>query len=971
VKHVIAVLIGISKAWRCYFKPPPETGEEDILDYLDQEDMKEWLAQILTWFTHSLHLNAVPWLWIYGFKFLIIEMQSAPGELLGPALLTLLLDAWLCTVIIRVAHARDRRVQLFALHFYWLLSPLFGITDLVDRDLSELLDQRYLQLAILRGLVPWKLSKWQQFAVIAVQIASRSRSRLLYRNRLTRTLLHGWREFNAFTGFEFDASLGYPGEGPLEDDRKDMSDVEDSGDDGDQEMEDKEDEFPEERVGDLILRGKLQSLVCRQSEVHVSAGPEFKITEILGAFPPTKERGKPKRLGWMYRCRVEGHTKKTILFWWSELSPETRELYKKNNDKNKARYELEEAWRQGYELQISEEEIRARIGDDPKSKRKKKGKSSSSRKRFTKYPCHRREKDSGARSATKTEKNEEKKRHEPKTTQEEIAAQKGQAEQFLRDVERSFQAEEKEHETDRTQFPRPPSWEEIKNAVNSFREMLSEPAVTRCVCTVCGETNWRRDVRWFIENNSGSLSSSQSQLTPEFKQQMQRLLPRAAQQEEEKGLPRKLEWLNNLCFERAGISEDDSSFAVCNACLEHLRKGDRPPCALANGLFFGKIPDELKDLTWAEQRVIALHRAALFVLHLRGKDSVNRKTNSRIFKMKGHAACLPQKVTHVLKVLPPRASELDEMVKAIFVNGDGKLPAKVKLHHILAVRRTKVEAALKWLIKHNPLYANVQISKENLDTYPDDTKIPEFECIPTEVWSSMLCSDDAKESKKEGSSYTHEDSDSSDSDEEESPFRAENLEKTGLCDSNAAEVNVADVASFAKQKILKIPAGAPIQEQSDEALLMGSFPEIFPFGVGGPNCSRRKRLPLEEYARHVTRLHDARFRQHSVALFVLFNILQRQRIRRSTYQSLSSREFVDFDQHLNKLTPEEIAKCIKDLEHLEHTGKLPKIADIREKAARNAFFQLFRKIGRVGGRLPLTDSSKRKARMEIMALMTR
>ena len=44
---------------------------------------------------------------------------------------------------------------------------------------------------------------------------------------------------------------------------------------------------------------------------------------------------------------------------------------------------------------------------------------------------------------------------------------------------------------------------------------------------------------------------------------------------------------------------------VCDICVESLEKEKMPTLALANGLWVGEIPDELQNLTYAEQLLIA------------------------------------------------------------------------------------------------------------------------------------------------------------------------------------------------------------------------------------------------------------------------------------------------------------------------------------------------------------------------------
>ena len=54
-----------------------------------------------------------------------------------------------------------------------------------------------------------------------------------------------------------------------------------------------------------------------------------------------------------------------------------------------------------------------------------------------------------------------------------------------------------------------------------------------------------------------------------------------------------------------------------------LSKHKLPKLALANGLFQGRVPPELRDLTWAEQRLIARVRVSAHIIHLSSDKLVN------------------------------------------------------------------------------------------------------------------------------------------------------------------------------------------------------------------------------------------------------------------------------------------------------------------------------------------------------------
>ncbi|THU84044.1 hypothetical protein K435DRAFT_604569, partial [Dendrothele bispora CBS 962.96] len=49
---------------------------------------------------------------------------------------------------------------------------------------------------------------------------------------------------------------------------------------------------------------------------------------------------------------------------------------------------------------------------------------------------------------------------------------------------------------------------------------------------------------------------------------------------------------------------DENCSKICDTCRKSLREGKRPRISLANGLWLGSIPDELKDLNFMEKLLI-------------------------------------------------------------------------------------------------------------------------------------------------------------------------------------------------------------------------------------------------------------------------------------------------------------------------------------------------------------------------------
>jgi hypothetical protein len=125
---------------------------------------------------------------------------------------------------------------------------------------------------------------------------------------------------------------------------------------------------------------------------------------------------------------------------------------------------------------------------------------------------------------------------------------------------------------------------------------------------------------------------------------------------------------------------------VCHICVESLEKKKMPTLALVNGLWIGKIPDELKDLTWAEQLLIArVHHNRCIV-----------KVPFGMFKMRANAISFSNPMPKIYNVLPPPIEEMDEVLAFIYT-GPCK-PTKADFQQTpFLVRCLEVSKALHWL----------------------------------------------------------------------------------------------------------------------------------------------------------------------------------------------------------------------------------------------------------------------------------
>jgi hypothetical protein len=95
---------------------------------------------------------------------------------------------------------------------------------------------------------------------------------------------------------------------------------------------------------------------------------------------------------------------------------------------------------------------------------------------------------------------------------------------------------------------------------------------------------------------------------------------------------------------------------ICPLCIDSLEKKKMPTLALANGLWIGDIPNELQDLTYAEQLLIArvCHNRCIV------------KVSSGMFKMRANAISFSNPMPKIYNVLPPPVEELDEVLAFIY-----------------------------------------------------------------------------------------------------------------------------------------------------------------------------------------------------------------------------------------------------------------------------------------------------------------
>ncbi|EXM15900.1 hypothetical protein FOTG_15801 [Fusarium oxysporum f. sp. vasinfectum 25433] len=155
----------------------------------------------------------------------------------------------------------------------------------------------------------------------------------------------------------------------------------------------------------------------------------------------------------------------------------------------------------------------------------------------------------------------------------------------------------------------------------------------------------------------------------------------------------------------------------CADCVRHLGRGALSAAARLHTQLGCEhmFPDELKDLTPVEEKLIALNSCYGFITKHSVSDG-HRQGATYPRHVKGHITVFPNNVqelaTNVLR--HPLLKVMDDV--HISWQGQEKL-APSDLSTLLSVRRNAVEKALLWLKRYNPLYADIEIDEAELDSW--------------------------------------------------------------------------------------------------------------------------------------------------------------------------------------------------------------------------------------------------------------
>lgn len=132
----------------------------------------------------------------------------------------------------------------------------------------------------------------------------------------------------------------------------------------------------------------------------------------------------------------------------------------------------------------------------------------------------------------------------------------------------------------------------------------------------------------------------------------------------------------------------------------------------------GTVPNELKDLTYVEQLLIAKVQPVIRVYRVKSRGIPGQ------YAYKGNIINIGQNITEIVRILPRKTATLGLIVvRREDSNG----------HRDFYVRRNKVLTALIFFKNNNPYYADMIIDYENVSQLPiNDSILNEISAIQLE-----------------------------------------------------------------------------------------------------------------------------------------------------------------------------------------------------------------------------------------------
>ncbi|KAJ5198759.1 uncharacterized protein N7498_007876 [Penicillium cinerascens] len=434
----------------------------------------------------------------------------------------------------------------------------------------------------------------------------------------------------------------------------------------------------------------------------------------------------------------------------------------------------------------------------------------------------------------------------------------------------------------------------------------------------------------------------------------------------------------------------DGFWNLCSGCHAPLLRGSVPKFSAGNKInvvLCQHYPEALKDLTLTEEYLIAKSHPVGVVLKLRPGG---RSSPASYYALRGHFIIIPQDPKPLLRILPSPDLHFAELIKVFWL---GKIsPTTADLQPFFTVRKHKVLAALRYLVRHNPLYGNVTIDHSAVNHWPD-------EFIPSDIQQQVICVDNTDHHERAGYSVNLQEGNYENdwqAAEDNHQFIDDSLPVTGsvTTDLNGDRQNpdlrlLNTVFTLVNDPPLKTqPQFAPTSHAShssqqptahqrvptieyrihgqvsllnqwdDPHYLTSAFPTLFPGGIGGHLDDRAVTVSLVAFANWALRHHSRRFARHRTFMYLLYDIIQLRNSCLGNSLLIKRSQWTSVARDLDSLNVDRLQKAAEELSTNQTTSD-PLIR------------RLLKNITAIGVQVPGSFFQKLQIRAELRGLLVR
>ena len=391
--------------------------------------------------------------------------------------------------------------------------------------------------------------------------------------------------------------------------------------------------------------------------------------------------------------------------------------------------------------------------------------------------------------------------------------------------------------------------------------------------------------------------------------------------------------------EYSGPALDYRCNKICDDCRKALRMNKVPRLALANNLWIGTVPDELKCLRFVEKILIArVRHTCSFV-----------KVASGMRKMKANIVAFESPIPKIYNILPPPRDDLDDVL-AILFTGPCK-PSEADLSRTpFLVRRNHVMRALEWLKVNHCDYSNIEISAEYLEGYSE-----------TEPPVSIQYRSSISNKAPEGTSVF--DTEAEDGTEEgDCSFTVHGLTGENLDTMTTSAIKAQALRHLNNRgKFLLVGQSEKLESMwNNPQLYPQMFPWLFPYGLGGIGMTK---LSDKEHKRHLLMYHDKRFQVDVNFPFVAFSHEQTKASTTQSFLLIDQNRFSSITDRLLNLDQSVLTNIVEKMAQGEHIKP--------ETDSEKACFQVIRDLDHVAGKMHGSTTTKKYMRNQIWSLIAR